>query len=125
MKSVKICLLTLMAALFCCASANAEVNCKSAKVTKVGIFDAAPVADPAAASHYMVKLDCNDSPAFNGEPEKWAGEIQYMVAASDDADSMYATLLTAVSLKEPVQAVIEGDADWWSLVTTLYYIPTY
>lgn len=117
MKSVKVYLLTLMAVLFCCGAANAEVNCLSATITKVGIYSAAPTAPSGnAGSNFMLKLDCADD-------TKWSGERQFMIAASNDAEAMYASALTAVSLKEPVQVLVEGAAEWWSLITTLYYIP--
>ena len=94
-------------------AASAAVQCDSATIIKVGVL---PAYETSTVSKYMVRLDCQDA------NEPWSGEIQYLLS-QDLGDSGYATLLTAMSLGEPVLVQIESPG-WWSMITTLYLATT-
>ncbi|MCI5164624.1 MAG: hypothetical protein D3903_00700 [Candidatus Electrothrix sp. GM3_4] len=89
-------------------SVNAAVDCAEATVTMVGVL---PLKENTTTSKYMIRADCADD-------SKWTGERQYMLSA-DIGDSGYATLLTAMSLNQPIYLRVES-ANWWSLATLLY-----
>jgi hypothetical protein len=103
--------LAAFAALTVAGTAGAVVDCPVATITKVGIL---PDKETTTTSKYMVRATCSDT-------TKWPDDRSFMLS-SDIGDSGYATLLTAMSLNQPIFLRVEGPAPaaWWGLSTLLY-----
>lgn len=85
--------------IFSLGTAHAGVTCEDATITKTGIYPYLP-----ATVSYAVYATCADT------PEKWSGEIMFIVAKDDYADPLYAAALTAVSTGNTATMIVSSAA---------------
>ncbi|MCP4113318.1 MAG: hypothetical protein GY749_48605 [Desulfobacteraceae bacterium] len=80
------------------AYAGGIFDCSSASIVD---FSIQPSMETETASRYRVRLTCDDI------PKKWEGERFFMLSR-DNSDAMYATIMTAASLKKEVFVKVGG-----------------
>lgn len=90
---------------------SALVQCKDAAIVQAGVVSTREDLTN-KVSKYTVRATCPDTTL-------WSGERTFLLS-TDVGDAGYATALTALSTGGTVWLNIEGNADWWSLVTVIY-----
>jgi len=104
--------LATFSALMVTGQALAVVTCDNAIITRAGIYPNLST-DFSSTSNYMVYATCANT-------TKWSGEVMFVIANDDDATTMFATALTALSTGNTVK-MTTASAHWGSLVRIIWF----